>query len=404
MLTVSKPRDLQKLRRLALHGQGLTPASAFGHGRTAALRAIEHLGYVQLDSISVIERAHNHTWFSRVPNFNPSLSNDMLEQGEIYEYWAHAAAYMPMRDFRFSLIDKARVRAGEHRSKLPKDTKLMNRIMQRIRVDGPMSTRDLETPEAKRSGWWDWKPAKKAAERLYLQGDLMICSRAGFQKTYDLTERVLPESVTTTMPSLSEWANHLIEEQLNCHSLVTLPGITYSRRHAGLTGAVKAEVLKRLAMGELQQVQLPDNQIYYSRPGLLDRPLPRLSSRLQILSPFDNLVIQRARLQSLFNFDYQIECYVPAAKRHYGYFALPLLYRDELVGRIDCKAHRAQRRLAIQSVHLQCKDSDIDSVCRALAAALTDFAKFQDCDTVSCEQVSPHSANRVLQHALAQHF
>ena len=404
MLTVSKPRDLQKLRRLALHGQGLTPASAFGHGRTAALRAIEHLGYVQLDSISVIERAHNHTWFSRVPNFNPSLSNDMLEQGEIYEYWAHAAAYMPMRDFRFSLIDKARVRAGEHRSKLPKDTKLMNKVMQRIRSDGPISTRDLETPGTKRSGWWDWKPAKKAAERLYLQGDLMICSRVGFQKTYDLTERVLPGSTSTTVPSLSEWAKHLIDEQLNCHSLVTLPGITYSRRHAGLNRAVKAEVLNRVAMAELQQVQLPDNQVYYSRPGLLDQPPPRVSSQLQILSPFDNLVIQRARLQSLFNFDYQIECYVPAAKRRYGYFALPLLYRDELVGRIDCKAHRAQRRLALQSVHLQCKDSDIDSVCRALAAALPRFAKFQDCDSVSCEQVSPQSATRVLQRALAQHF
>jgi uncharacterized protein YcaQ len=404
MLTVSKPRDLQKLRRLALHGQGLTPASAFGHGRTAALRAIEHLGYVQLDSISVIERAHNHTWFSRVPNFNPSLSNDMLEQGEIYEYWAHAAAYMPMRDFRFSLIDKARVRAGEHRSKLPKDTKLMNKVMQRIRSNGPMSTRDLETPGTKRSGWWDWKPAKKAAERLYLQGDLMICSRVGFQKTYDLTERVLPGSTSTTVPSLSEWANHLIDEQLHCHSLVTLPGITYSRRHAGLNRAVKAEVLNRVAMAALQQVQLPDNQVYYSRPGLLDQPLPRVSSQLQILSPFDNLVIQRARLQSLFNFDYQIECYVPAAKRRHGYFALPLLYRDELVGRIDCKAHRAQRHLALQSVHLQCKDSDIDSVCRALAAALPDFAKFQDCDSVSCEQVSPQSATRVLQRALAQHF
>ena len=404
MLTVSKPRDLQKLRRLALHGQGLTPASAFGHGRTAALRAIEHLGYVQLDSISVIERAHNHTWFSRVPNFNPSLSNDMLEQGEIYEYWAHAAAYLPIRDFRFSLIDKARVRAGEHRSKLPKDTKLMNKVMQRIRSDGPMSTRDLETPGTKRSGWWDWKPAKKAAERLYLQGDLMICSRVGFQKTYDLTDRVLPGSTSTTVPSLSEWAKHLIDEQLNCHSLVTLPGITYSRRHAGLNRAVKAEVLNRVAMAELQQVQLPDNQVYYSRPGLLDQPLPRVSSQLQILSPFDNLVIQRARLQSLFNFDYQIECYVPAAKRRYGYFALPLLYRDELVGRIDCKAHRAQRRLALQSVHLQCKDSDMDSVCRALAAALQGFAKFQDCDSVSCEQVSPQSATRVLQRALAQHF
>mgnify|MGYP001308463128 FL=1 len=387
-----------------MYGQGLTTASAFGHGHAAALSAIEHLGYVQLDSISVIERAHNHTWFSRVPNFNPGLSIDMLEQGEIYEYWAHAAAYMPMRDFRFSLIDKARVRAGEHRSKLPKDTKLMNKVMQRIRIDGPMSTRDLETPRTKRSGWWDWKPAKKAAERLYLQGDLMICSRAGFQKTYDLTERVLPSSAATIMPSLSEWANHLIDEQLNCHSLVTLPGITYSRRHAGLTRAVKAEVLHRLAMAELQQVQLPNNQVYYSRPGLLDQPLPRVSSQLQILSPFDNLVIQRARLHSLFNFDYQIECYVPAAKRRYGYFALPLLYRDELVGRIDCKAHRAQRHLALQSVHLQCKEADTDSVCRALAAALPEFAKFQDCDTVSCEQVSPRSATRVLQRALARHF
>ena len=185
---------------------------------------------------------------------------------------------------------------------------------------------------------------------------------------------------------------------------MTLPGITYSRRHAGLNRAVKAEVLNRVAMAELQQVQLPDNQVYYSRPGLLDQPLPRVSSQLQILSPFDNLVIQRARLQSLFNFDYQIECYVPAAKRRYGYFALPLLYRDELVGRIDCKAHRAQRRLALQSVHLKCKDSDIDSVCRALAAALPGFAKFQDCDSVSCEQVSPQSATRVLQRALAQHF
>lgn len=404
MLNVQKPKDLQKLRRAALHAQGLTPASAFGRNKQGALAAIQHLGYVQLDSISVIERAHNHTWYSRIPNFNPDLSNQLLEQGDIYEYWAHAASYMPMQDFRFSLIDKARIRNGEYRSKLPKDTKLMKRILAQIRSDGPMSTKDLENPGVKRSGWWDWKPAKKAAERLYLQGDLMICSRSGFQKTYDLTERVLPSQIDTSMPSVQEWADHLIDEQLNCHGLVTATGITYYRRHAGLAAAVKKTLQQRLDSRTLQALQLPDKQIYYARSNLLDQPQPRVSQRLQILSPFDNFIIQRARLQSLFDFDYQIECYVPEAKRRYGYFALPLLYKDQLVGRMDCKAFRNQRRLALQSVHLECPKAEINTVCTALAAALPDFATFQNCDQVSVHDVWPKPGTQILQKALAKHF
>lgn len=404
MLIVKNAKDLQKIRRAALHAQGLTPASAFGRGKNGALSAIQHLGYVQLDSISVIERAHNHTWFSRIPGFSPDLSNQLLEQSEVYEYWAHAASYMPIKDFRFSLIDKARIRNGEYRNNFPKDTKLMNRIMQRVRSDGPVSTKDLEDPGVKRSGWWDWKPAKKAAERLYLQGDLMISSRAGFQKTYDLTERVLPSNANIRMPSVPEWANHLIDEQLNCHGLVTITGITYYRRHAGLSAAVKKEVQRRLDAGELMQLQLPDQQIYLARPELLDQPQPRVSARLQILSPFDNFIIQRARLRSLFNFDYQIECYVPEPKRRYGYFALPLLYRDQLVGRMDCKAHRDQRRLALQSVHLECSSADTQPVCEALAAALPDFVKFQGCGHVSCHDVWPKAAAKPLNNALAKHF
>ena len=142
-----KPKDLQKLRRAALHAQGLTPASAFGRNKQGALAAIQHLGYVHLDSIGVIERAHNHTWYSRIPNFNPDLSNQLLEQGDIYEYWAHAASYMPMQDFRFSLIDKARIRNGEGRGKLPKDTKLSEaHLGADSQLDGPMSTKDLENP------------------------------------------------------------------------------------------------------------------------------------------------------------------------------------------------------------------------------------------------------------------
>ena len=404
MLQVKTAKDLQRLRRTALHAQGLTPAGAFGRSEQGALAAIQHLGYVQLDSISVVERAHNHTWHSRIPNFHPDLSNQLLEQGDVYEYWAHAASYMPMRDFRFSLIDKARIRSGEYRSKLPNDTKMMNRILAQIRSDGPMSTKDLENPGVKRSGWWDWKPAKKAAERLYLQGDLMISSRAGFQKTYDLTERVLPGHIDTSMPTVQDWADHLLDEQLNCHGLVTAVGVTYCRRHAGLANAVKKTIQQRLDSGTLQALQLPDQQIYYARSNLFDQPIPRVSQRLQILSPFDNFIIQRARLQSLFNFDYQIECYVPAPKRRYGYFALPLLYKDQLVGRIDCKAFRDQRRLALQRVHLECAKTDTQAVCTALAAALPDFATFQACDQVSVHEVWPRPAAKILKAAVAKHF
>ncbi|MEE6248147.1 MAG: crosslink repair DNA glycosylase YcaQ family protein, partial [Pseudomonadota bacterium] len=148
----------------------------------------------------------------------------------------------------------------------------------------------------------------------------------------------------------------------------------------------------------------PDEQIYYARSNLFDQPLPRVSQRLQILSPFDNFIIQRARLHSLFNFDYQIECYVPAPKRRYGYFALPLLYKDQFVGRIDCKAFRDQRRLALQRVHLECAKADTQAVCTALAAALPNFATFQACDQVNVHEVWPRPATKILKTAVAKHF
>jgi len=414
MIKIKHPQELTRLRRLALSAQGLLQTTPYGRGLTGARKAIDHLGYVQVDTIAVVERAHHHVLHSRVPSFKPAMVNKMLLAGDIFEYWSHAAAFLPMDDFRFSLPYKHAIKSGQtHWYKNP-DKKLMEELLARITIDGPLRSRDLtnnsEKP-TKRQGWWDWKPAKKALEQLYMQGDLMVSDRTGFQKTYDLTERVLPSHVNSHMPSIEEFATHLLDQQLRCHGLVTLKGLTYLRRNTELRKTVKALVNERLAQGSLEQV-LSDGEEFILEAGMFAQTLPRMNNRLLILSPFDNSVIQRERLKTLFQYDYQIECYVPAAKRQYGYFSLPLLYRGEFIGRMDCKAHRKDRHLEIKSLHLEpryCNDGPVSSKFwrgiesdfeSALVEAITQFSYFQECDSVSLTQTYPKQLTQSLSSAL----
>jgi len=413
MIKIKHPQELTRLRRLALSAQGLLQAQPYGRGLAGARKAIDHLGYVQVDTISVVERAHHHVLYSRVPNFKPAMVNKMLLNGDIFEYWSHAAAFLPVDDFRFSLPYKHAIKSGQtHWYKNP-DKKLMGELLARITLDGPLRSRDLTSnseKSAKREGWWDWKPAKKALEQLYMQGDLMVSDRSGFQKSYDLTERVLPSHVKTHMPSIEEFATHLLDQQLRCHGLVTLKGLTYLRRNTTLRKTVKALVSERLAQGSLEQIQLSSGEEFILEAGVFAQALPRQSNRLLILSPFDNSVIQRERLKTLFQYDYQIECYVPAAKRQYGYFCLPLMYRGEFIGRMDCKAHRKDRLLEIKSLHLEPRyfneesvssrlwgESDFES---ALVEAIAQFSHFQACDSVSLTKAYPKTLTQPLRSAL----
>ena len=378
-----------RLRRLALAAQGLLQAQTYGTGLPGARKAINHIGYVQVDTISVVERAHHHVLYSRVPKFNPSMTNKMLLDGDIFEYWTHAAAFIPISDFRFSLPYKQAVKSGQVHWFKNRDEKLMGELLTRIRSDGPLKSRDLQAESKKRTGWWDWKPAKKALEQLYMEGELMVKDRTGFQKTYDLAERVLPAHVDSSMPSSEEFAEHILDQQLRCHGLVSLKGVTYLRRDNGLRAAVKKLVADRVEQGSLEQAQLASGEIFYLEVGTFDGPLPRLSNRMVILSPFDNSVIQRERVKSLFNYDYQIECYVPAAKRQYGYFCLPLLFRGEFIGRMDCKAHRKSRHLEIKSLHFEDHHFDDDLVISAFVDAIKNFGRFQQCGSVSITKTSP---------------
>jgi uncharacterized protein len=400
MIEIKHPQELARLRRLALAAQGLLQAQPYGRGLAGARKAINHIGYVQIDTISVVERAHHHVFYARVPDFKPAMTNQMLLDRDIFEYWTHAAAFLPMADFRFSLPYKHAIKSGQTHWYKSRDQQLMDELLARIRTDGPIRSRDVETNTTKRTGWWDWKPAKKALEQLYMEGDLMVSDREGFQKTYDLTERVLPSHVNAQMPSQSEFAAHIVEQQLRCHGLVSLKGLTYQRRNPELRQAVKALVNERLAQGTFEPVQLSSGEVFILETGALDRSLPALKHRMLILSPFDNSIIQRDRLKALFQFDYQIECYLPETKRQYGYFCLPLLYRDEFIGRIDCKAHRKIRQLEIKSLHLEQHNFDQELVITAFVEAITQFCHFQNCDSVALTKAHPNHLTQRLRSAL----
>ncbi len=404
MIEITKPKDLARLRSFTLASQGLLQAQPFGRGLAGAQKAIQHLGYVQIDTISVVERAHHHVLHSRVPGFKPDMMNQMLVERDIFEYWSHAAAFLPMEDYRFSLPYKHAIKGGQtHWYKTP-DQKLMKALLARIRLDGPLRSRDIEAGKTKRGGWWDLKPAKKALEQLYMQGDLMVCDRTGFQKQYDLTERVLPSHINTQVPSVKELAEHLLEQQLRCHGVVNLKGLIYLRRNKELRNTMKALLSDKLAQGDLEQMQVcvtnSDTAEYFIEAGGLDSRLSRLNNKLTILSPFDNAVIQRDRLKDLFQYNYQIECYVPEAKRQYGYFSLPLLFRGEFIGRMDCKAHRKTRHLEIKFLHFEEHDFDEDLLMAALVEAVDKFRFFQECDSVSLGRVEPEYLGEGLQWAL----
>ncbi|MEL6843350.1 MAG: crosslink repair DNA glycosylase YcaQ family protein, partial [Bacteroidota bacterium] len=227
-------------RRLALQAQGLLKPAPFGRGKAAVQRAIDQLSYVQIDTISVIERAHLHVLRSRVPNFKAEMLDSLVSQERTtFEYWSHAAAYLPMADYRYSLPRKKSLKDKEtHWFK--QESAVTDQVLRRIQAEGPLRSKDFAAPKHKGGEWWDWKPAKKALEQLFHEGDLMIAERRGFQKVYDLPERVLPDWVDTSFPTESEMARHLIERSVQNRAFASLTEIGYLRK--GYRSLIKAEL------------------------------------------------------------------------------------------------------------------------------------------------------------------
>jgi uncharacterized protein YcaQ len=304
----------------------------------------------------------------------------------ILEFWGHAASYLPMTDFRFTLPRK---------QLFPKSSNwemeywqqfggLAAEILQRIRLEGPLSAKDFadSRKEKFRGGLSDWKPAKVVLELLLWKGDLMVSARPQFQRLYDLTERVLPPNVNTTMPTTSEIGRFYVNRAIQAQGISS----AWDIEHHFLThqvSAIQSARQEMLESGEIIPVQIENDALtYYTTPEILQSEQIRPPHPMYFLSPFDNLTILRPRLQRLFHFDYTLECYVPQAKRKFGYWSLPILHRDRMIGRIDCKAERKKRELWIQHLHFETDikpDADLASV---FALALTRFCRFNQCGSV----------------------
>ena len=381
-----------RFARWALAAQGLNRDGAFGRGLRGVRHAISHLGYVQIDTISVVERAHHHTLFTRVPGYTPDMLDRLQARGEIFEYWFHAAAYLPMQDYRFALPRMHAIRDGERHWFANRDRRLEAEIMDRVRADGALRTRDLEQAEGGKrdaGGWWNWTPAKRAIEALYFEGSLMAAGRDGFAKIYDLPERVLPTGTNTRPPDSAEFAAWLVNTHLRAHGFAELKEFSYLRRGAPLRQAIRAHLDEAVSAGDLMRARIAEcGTEVYVPPALLDTR-PKAAPLVRLLSPFDNSVIQRERAVRVHDFDYQIECYTKAEKRRFGYFCLPILFGERFVGRADCKADRMAGVLRVQHLHVERDDLELPALAAALAPALRAFAIFNGCDSTTLGRVSP---------------
>ncbi|EAR01302.1 winged helix-turn-helix domain-containing protein [Maribacter sp. HTCC2170] len=393
--------SLALAQKIALHSQRIPPAKQNGTGLNGTLGAIEHLGYIQIDTISTIQRAHHHTLWNRNPRYRTSHLEQLMFDKNIFEYWAHAAAYLPMKDYRFSLPRKEAIANGKDYHWYKPNTKLMKLVRKRIESEGPLMVKDFEN-KGKKLGEWQTKPTKQALELLYMQGELMVSTRKNFHKVYDLTERVLPSDVDFTMPTTTEHTRFLITRYLKANGLGLAAEMAYLLKNTkkNIIAALNEMVLN----GEVQQIKVKDI-VYHVLPSSLDllkNPLKRNSCK--ILSPFDNLIIQRKRISHLFEFDYLLECYVPAAKRKFGYFVLPILWNGKLVARMDCKADRKTAVMHIHQLHLEPTLKQTERFANALAKELDAFMQFNSCTSLKVHKTSPTGFKTALLGSVDGYF
>ncbi len=383
-IDMSETLSLAQARKLVLLSTRLPALKR--QAKSATLDALENLSYVQIDTISVVERAHHHCFWSRNPRYRPGDIEALVASGDAFEYWSHAAAYLPMRDFRYSLPRKNALASGELDHWYPRDEREIKEVLARIRSEGPLKARDFEHDKRhKKSGEWHHKPAKRALTYLFMQGDLMCPRREGFQMVYDLRERVLPASVDCSTPSPDEHARHLITRYLQAHGLGQLKDVGHLRK--GIKKQLAQTAQHMLEAEELIEVAAA-NQTYLALPQQLSLLDSRINKRPAcILSPFDNLVIQRHRMRELFDFDYQIECYVTAAKRQHGYFVLPILWGGRLVARLDCKADRLKSCLRLHYLKAEDHVKELEPLATALRTAIEEFAKFNSCKEIDYSQL-----------------
>jgi hypothetical protein len=357
MPTSDHPIGPVQARRLLLASQAL-----LGPPPAGGLEGlIQQLGYVQLDSIQVVERAHHLILGCRMPAYHPDQLTELLLQRRLFEHWTHDAAAVPIQwyphwQLRFPR-SRARILASPWWTERvgTQAEALLALVLARIQSEGPLGSADFQHPRPGGAGWWDWKPQKAALECLWHTGALAVAGRVHFHKTYDLAGRVFPEAHALPAPDPEahlEWA---------CATALARLGTATPRELAAFWDAVAPAEAARwcataLAAGRIQSLRTLTvagaERIRFAPADWRERlaALPDPEPRTVLLCPFDPILRDRARTRDLFGFDYRFEAFVPADRREYGYYVLPVLEGDALTGRLDAKFHRATGTLEVKGL------------------------------------------------------
>jgi uncharacterized protein YcaQ len=406
-----EPRlSLTQARALQLAAMGLLTPPARRAGKADVLQAIRRMHVLQIDTINVVARSPYLVLWSRLGDYRPHWLDELLAEGALFEYWAHAACFLPIEDYpRYRRQMLHLEAAGFERSaeRLASDPVAHLDLLDHVREHGPVRAAEFEHEDGRNgTGWWDWKPDKLRLETLFNAGEIMVRKRHNFQRLYDVRERVLPAQLLDdeTVPDRASVARDWTLAAVRAMGIAPARWIGDYFRHAKRTADPHPDLLADA--GQLLRVTVEGwpwpAYVHPDHAGLLASAIADglEASHCTLLSPFDPLTWDRERALRMFGFDYRIECYTPEAKRRYGYFTLPLLVRGELVGRVDAKAHRTAGVFEVRALYLEPQVIPGEALAADVAAALTRCAAWHGTPRVTLSRTSPAGFRKMLSAAL----
>ena len=362
---------------------------------------------LQIDTISVVARSPYLTLWSRLGTYRPEWLDQLLSERKIFEYWAHAACFLPIEDFplyRRQMIDPGSIGWQYSHDWVGRNRKEIERVLAAIRERGPMRSIEFEADSPRVPGWWERKPSKPVLEMVFTAGELMMPGRESFHLVYDLRARIMPDWDDSQTPSRAETVLRLAEKAVKALGVTAAEWTgDYFRIPRKESVAAVAELAERGTVipvtvdGWALRGYVHREHRLLAKRAAANRLAPSLTT---LLSPFDPIVWDRVRAKAVFDFDYRLECYTPEAKRKYGYFTLPVLYRGELVGRADAKAHRRDGLLELRAFHLEPGFEPTDEFAGEVALTLKRFAEWLATPRIEVVRSDPRSFRARLRAAI----
>ena len=391
------------LRTVALYAQGLGSSNDSTPTRDTIYETIERIGCLQIDTLHMVRRSHYLVLWSRLGCYSPDDLDAMSSAADrrLFEGWQHAASIIPLTDYRYQLPHQRNLR--EHPTNWYNrwlndsvQREFVPKVLERIRQEGALKVSDFESDGHQGGTWWNWRPAKVALEFLYAYGDLMVAGRSKFQRIYDLTGRVLPDWVDTTEPTVEERDRFWVERGARALG-VCLP------RHAGDYTWMKVGRSRPIVEALLKEgILLPITGVWedgHTQELVVHRDhLPLLkqaadgdiqASLTTFLSPFDNLWWANRRDELFWSFHQSLEAYLPASKRVYGYFCMPILHKDRLIGRFDPKLERKTFTLRLKTLYLEPGIALDEELVKDVAATMRNFMRFHAARELVVERSEP---------------